>query len=130
MSHILLSQLTHNELQGIEHRCHLTTFLDPCTTRNLQHTQCFRVTPGKMIVVEKIETTALWMRKSAASQGRLTFRNVSDGYIVAPQPYSLCQGLEPLLMGSTRRFVLFPIQYPDVSRFVYVCLVGLLTKRR
>ena len=43
---------------------------------------------------------------------------------------TVCQGLEPLLMESTRRFVLFPIQYPDVSPFVYVCFVGLLTKRR
>jgi hypothetical protein len=37
---------------------------------------------------------------------------------------TVCRGLEPLLKESTRRFVLFPIQYPDVSRFVYVCFMG------
>jgi hypothetical protein len=36
----------------------------------------------------------------------------------------MCQELEPLLVESRRRFVLFPIQYPDVSRLVPTCVVG------
>jgi hypothetical protein len=38
--------------------------------------------------------------------------------------HRMCQDLEPLLVESRRRFVLFPIQYPDVSRFVPTCFVG------
>ena len=42
-----------------------------------------------------------------------------DDCILNPRPQLIvCQDLEPLLVESTRRFVLFPIQYPDVSRFV------------
>ena len=38
-----------------------------------------------------------------------------DSCILATTTLTVCQDLEPLLVESTRRFVLFPIQYPDVS---------------
>ena len=36
-------------------------------------------------------------------------------YLSRTTTLTVCQDLEPLLVESTRRFVLFPIQYPDVS---------------
>lgn len=50
-----------------------------------------------------------------------------DDSVLPPQPHSShvsCQDLEPLLVESKRRFVLFPIQYPDVSQFVHTCFVA------
>ncbi len=41
-----------------------------------------------------------------------------DGTAVFPfhnHTHRMCQDLDPLLVESRRRFVLFPIQYPDVS---------------
>ena len=38
-----------------------------------------------------------------------------DKCILSHTTLTVCQDLEPLLVESTRRFVLFPIQYSDVS---------------
>jgi ribonucleoside-diphosphate reductase subunit M2 len=47
-------------------------------------------------------------------------RERDDHIVTHTTTLIVCQDQEPLLMESTRRFVLFPIQYPDVSRlFTY-----------
>ena len=38
-----------------------------------------------------------------------------DFHLSCTTTLTVCRDLEPLLVESSRRFVLFPIQYPDVS---------------
>ncbi len=67
-------------------------------------------------MVAKMDNATLWKRESVALWGMSTFRKVSEMIVSYPTTtLTVCQDLEPLLMESTRRFVLFPIQYPDVS---------------
>src|SRR6266852_7046120 len=66
------------------------------------------------------------MKKSVAWWERWTSQKVSEMTLSCRHNHThpVCQDLEPLLAESRRRFVLFPIQYPDVSQFVHTSFVA------